>query len=553
MATTKAITLRSYLLLLYVMVSVRVSTCSSSEAMSSCSQTPYPLVCTSIMKRSASTVIPQYYLEDNDDQDDTTTSTNPFHFRSSAIQATMQRAVHTHKLASSMNSLGSTAWADCLELCDQTISHLNRSILLGSISTEDAQTWLSAAMANEQTCLDGFNEVPLDHSTAAASSNINPFPVTTNMSEMISNLLAINKASKTNSGSRGGNRRLLAVKEFPRWVSAADRKLLQSSSSAVKANIVVAQDGSGDYKTISAAVAASNKLRSTGSSNSIRFVIHVKAGVYKENVQISKSMKNLMIIGDGIDKTIVTGSKNVIDGSTTFRSATFAVTGEGFIARGMTFENTAGPEKHQAVALRSGSDLSVFYECSFKGYQDTLYAHSLRQLYRNCDIYGTVDFIFGDAAAVFQNCNIYVRKPLSQQKNTVTAQGRKDPNENTGFSFHDSAVAAASDLQPVQGSFRTYLGRPWKEYSRTVFMKTSLGGLIDPAGWLEWDGDFALSTLYYGEYMNSGAGAGTSGRVKWPGFHVITDASEAAKFTVKNFLSGDNWIPSTGIPYTSGL
>ncbi|KAJ0981273.1 hypothetical protein J5N97_009528 [Dioscorea zingiberensis] len=334
------------------------------------------------------------------------------------------------------------------------------------------------------TCPDRFNEVPLDHSTAAASSNINPFPVTTNMSEMISNLLAINKASKTNSGSRGGNRRLLAVKEFPRWVLATDRKLLQSSSSAVKANIVVAQDGSGDYKTISAAVAASNKLRSTGSSNSIRFVIHVKAGVYKENVQISKSMKNLMIIGDGIDKTIVTGSKNVIDGSTTFRSATFLIH-----SSGMTFENTAGPREAPAVALRSGSDLSVFYECSFKGYQDTLYAHSLRQLVpQSSDIYGTVDFIFGDAAAVFQNCNIYLRKPLSQQKNTVTAQGRKDPNENTGFSFHDSAVAAASDLQPVQGSFGTYLGRPWKEYSRTAFMKTSLGGLIDPAGWLEWDG-----------------------------------------------------------------
>lgn len=127
----------------------------------------------------------------------------------------------------------------------------------------------------------------------------------------------------------------------------------------------------------------------------------------------------------------------------------------------MTFENTAGPQKHQAVALRSSSDFSVFYSCSFKGYQDTLYVHSQRQFYRNCDIYGTIDFIFGDAIVVLQNCNIFVRKPMSSQQNTVTAQARKDPNENTGIVIHNSRVMAASDLRPVQGTFKTFLGRPW--------------------------------------------------------------------------------------------
>lgn len=219
----------------------------------------------------------------------------------------------------------------------------------------------------------------------------------------------------------------------------------------------------------------------------------------------------------------------------------------------MTFRNTAGPQKNQAVAFRSSSDLSVYYRCSFEGYQDTLYVYSQRQFYRNCDIHGTVDFIFGDAAVVLQNCNMYVRKPMSGQKNTVTAQGRTDPNENTGISIHDSAVTAASDLKSVQASFKTYLGRPWQKYSRTVFMKTSLDILIDPAGWLEWSGNFALSTLYYGEYINTGAGADTSQRVKWPGYHVITSAAEASKFTVGNFLSGKSWIPAARVPFTSGL
>jgi pectinesterase len=84
-------------------------------------------------------------------------------------------------------------------------------------------------------------------------------------------------------------------------------------------------------------------------------------------------------------------------------------------------------------------------------------------------------------------------------------------------------------------------------------MLSNLGGFIDPAGWLPWGGNSALSTLYYGEYMNTGAGAGTSQRVNWPGFHVITSSSVAAQFTVGQFISGTSWIPATSVPFTSGL
>ncbi|CAI0393964.1 unnamed protein product, partial [Linum tenue] len=155
-----------------------------------------------------------------------------------------------------------------------------------------------------------------------------------------------------------------------------------------------------------------------------RFVIRVKRGVYKENVEVGSGLKNVMLVGDGMRNTVITGSRSVGGGSTTFRSATFAVNGAGFIARGITFRNTAGPQNHQAVALRSDSDRSVFYQCSIEGYQDTLYVHSQRQFYRECYIYGTVDFIFGNAAAVLQNCMIYARRPMKSQKITITAQGR---------------------------------------------------------------------------------------------------------------------------------
>lgn len=230
-----------------------------------------------------------------------------------------------------------------------------------------------------------------------------------------------------------------------------------------------------------------------------------------------------------------------------------AAVGNGFIAKGITFENFAGPSKHQAVAFRSNSDFSAFYQCSFIGYQDTLYVHSLRQFYRECDVYGTVDFIFGNAAVVFQNCNLYARKPNSNQRNIFTAQGREDPNQNTGISILNCKVEAASDLIPVLPSFRTYLGRPWKLYSRTVFLKSFIGQLVEPVGWLEWSGTFALDTLYYGEYLNRGPGSNTTGRVTWPGYRVITNSTEASQFTVEAFIQGSEWLNSTEIPFFSGL
>lgn len=219
----------------------------------------------------------------------------------------------------------------------------------------------------------------------------------------------------------------------------------------------------------------------------------------------------------------------------------------------MTFENWAGPAKHQAVALRVGADHAVVYRCNVIGYQDTLYVHSNRQFFRECDIYGTVDFIFGNAAVVFQNCSIYARKPMDAQKNTITAQNRKDPNQNTGISIHACRLYPTSDLQPVKGSFPTYLGRPWKLYSRTVYLLTYMGDHIHPRGWLEWNATFALDTLYYGEYMNFGPGSAVAQRVKWPGYRVITSTAEASKFTVAQFIYGSSWLPSTGVAFLAGL
>ncbi|KAK8706874.1 hypothetical protein V6N13_057948 [Hibiscus sabdariffa] len=342
-----------------------------------------------------------------------------------------------------------------------------------------------------------------------------------------------------------GGRKSAKNDRFPTWFKREDRKLLQANG--VRADVVVAADGTGNFTTIMDAVKAAPDY----SMN--RFVIYVKKGLYREDVEIKKKKWNLVMIGDGMDVTVISGNRSFIDGWTTFRSATFAVSGRGFIARDITFENTAGPEKHQAVALRSDSDLSVFFRCAIRGYQDSLYTHTMRQFFRECKVTGTVDFIFGDAVVVFQNCQILAKKGLPNQKNTITAQGRKDPNQPTGFSIQFCNITADTDLLPNVNSTPTYLGRPWKLYSRTIIMQSYIGNAIRPQGWLEWNQDFALDTLYYAEFKNFGPGAGLGGRVHWPGYHALNNSVQAGNFTVAQFIEGKLWLPSTGVKFIAGL
>ncbi|ESW20755.1 hypothetical protein PHAVU_005G011900 [Phaseolus vulgaris] len=333
--------------------------------------------------------------------------------------------------------------------------------------------------------------------------------------------------------------------------SRAGRNLKESGSQGILLHdfVFVSSHGIDNYTSIGEAIAAApnNTKPEDG-----YFLVYVREGIYEEYVVIPKEKKNILLVGDGINKTIITGNHSVIDGWTTFNSSTFAVSGERFIAVDVTFRNTAGPEKHQAVAVRNNADLSTFYRCSFEGYQDTLYVHSLRQFYRECEIYGTVDFIFGNAAVVFQNSKIYARKPLPNQKNAVTAQGRNDPNQNTGISIQNCTIDAAPDLAMDLNSTASYLGRPWKVYSRTVYLQSYIGNVIQPAGWLEWNGTVGLDTLFYGEFNNYGPGSNTSSRVQWPGYFLL-NATQAWNFTVLNFTLGNTWLPDTDIPYIEGL
>ncbi|WOL09400.1 hypothetical protein Cni_G18153 [Canna indica] len=513
----------------------------------SCAATRYPSLCTSVISSS-----PSLLNSISSHKDVILASLN---LTASAVHRSV---VHVRNIAaaaaSNLTARERTALADCVDMFDESLDELRRSAddirALPTAANEDKplpsdpEILVSAAMTNQESCLDGFSHDKLDR--RLRDSIITEL---THVIHMCCNALAMIKGLPGRGGRVVERRRTMGFgvdKEgWPEWMGEGDRRRMAEGD--VAADAVVAADGSGDYKTIGEAVEAAP------AKSKKRYVIRIKAGTYAENVEVPKKKTNIMFVGDGRTTTVITGSRNVKDGSTTFRSATLAAVGEGFLARGLRIENTAGPSKHQAVALRVGSDLSAFYDCEILGYQDTLYVHSLRQFFRGCLVQGTVDFIFGNAAAVLQDCDIQVRRPDPNQKNMVTASGREDPNEPTGIVIHRSRIAAAPDLEPVKASFKTYLGRPWKEYARTVVLESEIDGVIEAEGWHEWNGPFATETLYYGEYRNTGAGAGTDGRVKWKGYRVITDASEAAEFTPGNFIAGSNWLQETGFPYSLGL
>ncbi|KAJ6410663.1 hypothetical protein OIU84_007420 [Salix udensis] len=325
-----------------------------------CNQTPHPSTCNYFMSHSHRHFEFKHRSE----------------FRLLSVQLALEKALVAQRQIlrygqSCENHHQRAVWADCLKLHSNTILQLNRTLKgIGekrlTCTDFDAQTWLSTALTNIQTCQTGSSDLNVSDFTMSAMSK--------NLSKLISNTLAINGvlfATEDNS-----------TQLFPSWFSRHNRRLLQSTSMTAQANLVVAKD----------------------------------AEFIGRNIEVGVNNNNVWLVGDGMRKTIITGSRSVGGGYTTYSSATAAVTGDGFIARGITFRNTAGPQNNQAVALRSGSDLSVFYRCGFEGYQDTLYVHSQRQFYKECYIYGTVDFIFGNAAVVLQNCMIYARRPMAQQK-----------------------------------------------------------------------------------------------------------------------------------------
>ncbi|MDN3594881.1 pectinesterase family protein [Zunongwangia endophytica] len=301
--------------------------------------------------------------------------------------------------------------------------------------------------------------------------------------------------------------------------------------------LTVAQDGSGDFKTIQEAV---NSTRDLGPGE---VEIFIKNGTYQEKLVIATWKHQLTLVGESKEKTIITGSdySGKIDSVTgkelsTFTSSTVLVQGDDIHFKNLSVQNT-WCDRGQAVALHVEGDRFIAENCNLLGCQDTLYTatEGSRQYYKNCYIEGTTDFIFGEATCVFEDCTI-----KSLRNSYITAAATPE-NQEFGYVFFNCNLIAKEGVDKV------YLGRPWRSYAQTVFINSTLGNHIVEKGWDPWTGDKMFpekeKTTYYAEYNSKGKGASPKTRVGWS--HQLSK-KEIKKYTLENIFSGncDSWNPN---------
>ncbi|WP_121613480.1 pectinesterase family protein [Mesobacillus foraminis] len=318
--------------------------------------------------------------------------------------------------------------------------------------------------------------------------------------------------------------------------------------------MIVAQDGSGQFTSVQEAI------DTIPDDNKKRVVIYIKDGVYKEKLEIHKPF--ISLIGTDRTKVKITfddHARKLMDNGEkmgTFGSYSTIITGNSFLAKNITFENNAGSGTvvGQAVALYVDADMVEFHTCSFLGSQDTLFTAPLppkpiegnrfggprdglekkmgRSYFRNCYLEGDVDFIFGSAASVFQQCEIHSLDQSREINGYITAASTP-AGEKYGYVFLDCRLTSSAAAHTV------YLGRPWRDYAKTVFINCWMGEHIKPEGWHNWEKLHAEKTVFYGEFNSRGPGGSMENRVPWA--KVLTE-KEAREYTLKNVLGEDeNW------------
>lgn len=322
-------------------------------------------------------------------------------------------------------------------------------------------------------------------------------------------------------------------------------------------DIVVAPDGSGDFFSVKDAIDA------VPDYSSKVVTILLMPGTYKEKIVIPESKTNIRIEAKTEGKCIISyddyaQKKSPLTGQNlgTSGSASIYIYAPNFEARGITFENTASREswntskqvKGQAVAALVCGEGAVFRRCRFLGHQDTLYAYGRksdpkskeaiaeshekpfpsylqsRQLYEECYIEGTVDFIFGWAVALFDRCELHCLG------NGYLTAASTPEGQDFGYVFIDCKITAEADVQ-------TYLGRPWRNYAQTVFINCDLCEAVQPEGWKNWPNkDTGLdgsTTAFYAEYGSKGPGANPKSRVSWS--HQLSK-KDLLHYTKENIL-----------------
>jgi len=307
---------------------------------------------------------------------------------------------------------------------------------------------------------------------------------------------------------------------------------------AAAPDVTVALDGSGQFTSVQEAISAAPM---NTDPTAPRWVILVKPGTYHERIYVQRERGHLRVVGEDAANTIVASDLNANlpgpDGKPigTYRTPTVQIDGDGMIWENLTIANTAGPVG-QAIALRVDGDQVVFNHCRFLGWQDTVLVNRGRQYFADCTIEGHVDFIFGAATAYFDRCEI---RCLRDGYITAASTPRGTAH---GFVFADCKITGADGV-------KTFLGRPWRDYAKTVFLRTEMSSVVRAEGWDNWKKTYAEQTTFYADYASTGPGASSPTRVPWA--KTLTP-EDVALLTPDKVLAGDDGWNPLNLPSAAG-
>lgn len=317
--------------------------------------------------------------------------------------------------------------------------------------------------------------------------------------------------------------------------------------------LVVAQDGTGDYTTLQEAFDA---LPVDGEPHIVRLC----PGTYYEKVTLTAKHPRVTLIGDDAGQCIITyddyaGHDNGKGGTLgTWQSQTLLIEADDFTACGVTIANsyvnsqanTAVNKDTQAVALRVEGDRVAFYECRITGYQDTLFGRGTGRVYlRDCYVEGNVDFIFGSSTIVLDRCTLHMNR-----NNSVVTAPSTPADHRYGIVCMDCTISFPSsdevDFDGAKFSY-FYLGRPWQNAPRAVFIRCEEPAALRAEGWTT----MSVEPKLFAEYGCTGPGAAADRLSQRANGGRQLSLAEGAEYVVANIFAkssapeyGSDWLPA---------